>query len=262
MRFLLIIGVFLTLNFLGYSQGDGKIQSLVQQGNDVYFSDPDSAFSYYAKALTLIDENTSDETVTELYVSLGVYHLVKAELNTASDYLNEALELTKGIDLANEAVIYKLKANIAGRMKDYEINLQYINKSLSLYREIGDTTEYIGTLLNSFMVHRKLNDTASAIAVIDTLTAYKAHITGTTEYYYYQNVGSMNLMLGNHDKAEEYYLMAHGITEERDMIDSRATVLMLLGEAAMLRGDYLDSEQYLTDAIELSKAHNLIHDSA
>ncbi len=244
------------------AQVDEKVKELLNKANDVFLSNPDSSLILKIKAESLIENSDSDELKAEVYNSLASTYLQKAQLKKTADYLDQAIKLCSKKNDQTEAWNYKLRANLLQRLGENDKSIAYQNKAMEIYLENGDTLSYAGTAVNTFLDYKYQNDTANCRLVIEKLDSLKDYFKGDMAYFYYQNKGMYYQMVSKNNWANIYFDKAYQISLEENMIDSRATILSLLGENKLAEKKYSEAESHLKEAIELSKQNNLIHEEA
>lgn len=257
------LSIFLILLGLSpFAQVEEEVKVLLDKANDVFLSNPDSSLILKIKAESLIENSDSDELKAEVYNSLASTYLQKAQLKKTADYLDQAIKLCSKKNNQTEAWNYKLRANLLQRLGENDKSIAYQNKAMEIYLENGDTLSYAGTAVNTFLDYKHQKDTANCRLVIEKLDSLKDYFKGDMAYFYYQNKGMYYQMVSKNNWADIYFNKAYQISLEEKMIDSRATILSLLGENKLAEKKYLEAEKHLKEAIELSQQNNLIHEEA
>lgn len=252
--------MIIAINFASSAQQEAKVRDFIKASDELFLSNPDSCYALRLKAAELIENSDSLELKANVHTSLAAYYLQQADLESTATHLDISIALVKGNNSNEEAWAYKLKANLIRRLGEHTEALSYQNKALDIYLERKDTIAYLNTLINSYLHYKSAGDSAGCLQVLESIENHRDKIDPYLKYFYLQNKGDYFGMIGDFEKAEESLLQAHGITEQQDMIDSRATVLMMLGDNSIKMGAYKDAENYLTASIELSDEHHLNHE--
>lgn len=252
--------LLIILGFSAHAQHEAKVRDFIRSSNELFLSNPDSCYALRLRAAELIEDSDSTQLKAYVHISLAAYYLQQADLESAAKHLDISIGLVKDSKSDEEAWAYKIKANLIRRLGEYNEALAYQNRALDIYLERKDTLAYLNTLINSYLHYKSAGDTSGCLQVLETIENHRDKIDPHLKYFYLQNKGDYFRMIGDYIKAEEYLLQAHGITEQEDMIDSRATVLMMLGENSMLMGAHEDAEKYLMESIRLSEIHHLNHE--
>ncbi len=260
MRILIGILFFFSISTGGYANNESHIRELIKRSDKFYGTDPDSSYALCRKAFSLLDDNSSNELRAEVHLNLGMHQLLKAQLEQAADSFDKAITYLQGSNSSYEAWAYKLKANLLDRLGDVKDALDYQKKALKIYRTKKDSVNYGSTLLNNFGFYRSLGDLDGEKTTIEELQLYENFIDGSTRYYYMQNKGLYHVDIESYEKAEELLLNAHGIAEEHNMLDSRATALMNLGALHVKATNYSTAQKYLEESIALCDEHDLKHE--
>jgi serine phosphatase RsbU (regulator of sigma subunit) len=255
--------IFLILfGFSSLAQVEDQVNQLLNKANDVFLSHPDSSFLLKIEAEKLIEESESDELKAKVYNSLASTYLQKAQLKKTADYLDRAIKLCSKNNDETEAWNYKLRANLLQRLGDHDKSIAYQDKAMAIYLESGDTLSYAATAVNTFLDYKHQKDTANCRMVIEKLDSLKDYFKGDMAYFYYQNKGTYYQMISKNNWADIYFNKAYQISVNENMIDSRATILALMGENKLAEKKYAEAEKHLKEAIELSKKNELIHEEA
>ncbi len=260
MRKFAAILILFGLSWTSLANNENRIEELLNKSDKIYGSDPDSSYVLCQLAFKLLDEQSPKDLKAHVHLNLGMHQLLKAQLDGAANHFDEAISYLKGSNSSHEAWAYKLKANLLDRLGDTREALNYQKKALLIYKNDKDSANYSATLLNNFGFYRSLDDLEGEKATIDELQLYENFIDGSTRYYYFQNKGLYHLDIEEYDKAEELLLNAHGVSEEYDMVDSRATALKNLGKLHIKTKDYNQSRKYLEQSIKLCDEYDLKHE--
>lgn len=255
--------LILLLIVLGYglrAQHEAKVRDFIRASNELFLSNPDSSYTLRLRAADLIENSDSIKLKAHVHTSLAAYYLQQADLESAAKHLDISIGIVKDSNSDEEAWAYKIKANLIRRLGEFNEALSYQNKALDIYLERKDTISYLNTLINSYLHNKSAGDTLGCLQVLESIENHRDKIDPYLKYFYLQNKGDYFSMIQDFEKAEEYLLQAHGITEQQNMIDSRATVLMMLGDNSIKMGAYKDAENYLMASIELSDQHHLNHE--
>lgn len=227
----------------------------------IYFSNPDSSYDLAQEAYNCANMEQDSATLAQALITFGKYHLLKAELNTAANDLNTAQLICLGLnDLKGLARIYKLKSILQGRLGNEEEGIELLLESKKIYEKLKDREGVISCLLNLSVNAIDVNKGEISETAFRQLDSLFDNLSETNRYFYYQNKGSYAFFNKQYHKAELLYTKALEISERQNMIDSKATIYMLLGKNAFKNGEYKKALNYLVKSEEICVDNKLDHE--
>jgi serine phosphatase RsbU (regulator of sigma subunit)/Tfp pilus assembly protein PilF len=193
-----------------------KVMLLIDIGEQYKNSIPDTALSYYHKALDLADHLRAKEFIAQSLIIIGVNLNIMGLSEKATDYLERALMISE--EIKNKAKISTCNLNLGIIYHDkgsYDTAIVYYLKSLETAKEVnfkkgisrsynnlgrvyydkGSYEESIDSYLKSLIILEELGD--------------KRNISAC-----YNNIALVHMDQGSYDKAIEYLRKALAINKE------------------------------------------------
>jgi len=235
--------------------------NFINKANDIYSSNPDSSFYYSKQALDCAIEKNDSIILAEAYSQVGRYNLLKSNLEESETYLNKAIELYKIYDNKKGiAYIYKLKAIIQSRIHNNASAIEFAEKSAEIYSKTGSNEGLIAALQNLTNYYLHIEDTNKLRLTFERLEKLMSNMTKSGKYYHYQNKSRYLMLLKQYEISNEMLQTAYNIATEENMIDSRATITMIMGRNYRLMNKLKESERILKQSEIICKENNLDHE--
>lgn len=92
------------------------------------------------------------------------------------------------------------------------------------------------------------------------MESIKGLISETSFYFYYQNWGRYFTQIGEYIVAEENFNKALQIAEDHEMTDSKATLLMIMGDMNLEKEDFENAVKYANMSYAFSEVNVLIYE--
>lgn len=262
MRKWLSITLFLVIAGVTNGQNDlRECRYFLSLSDSIYSSRPDSSYQLSCLAEKCAVKNGYTLLLAKAQVNKGRYFLLKSMLQESDAELNKAYEIYNGNnDVSGLAYVLKLKSILYGRLNNKEESFKLLKQSCELYKKGKKYKEVYSSLLNLSMMYVKndmLEDAGKVFEEMEQLESYKGR---DDEYFYNQNKGLYESALKNYQAAENNFLKAWRFAKLRKMIDSEATILMLLGRNSRHRNDLKSAEKYLLESEQLSQKNELDHE--
>jgi tetratricopeptide (TPR) repeat protein len=130
----------------------------------------DSAFNYYNKALKLSKDAGDPYAEAKTYDLLGYWYFKKGQLNEALSFITKSIEINEKrqyiynhkLFLANN---FNKIAIIYDRENQYAKSIEYFNKALAIYRDLGDTGNCKYTIERINAVYSRQKDSQASSAM-------------------------------------------------------------------------------------------------
>lgn len=224
-----------------------KIMQLIELGNQVFDTNPDSSIFFYSKAVKFAErfvketENIEREKMTYLYI-LSLYQLSYAQLY-GMQYIDAEKSLNKALQLTNHSLrhselsyvkidLLKGKADILSALGDIYADKGYYTLSLNHYI---DAAEISNELVNKNF--------------IDPI-----NLSGR-----YFSLGLIHYYLKNYDKSLDYYLKSKQISKEKGYEKGVAKCNNNIAILITKQGNYNEALKYLDSTLVYAEKHeNLI----
>jgi len=233
----------------------------IEKANIIYSSNPDSSFYYSKLALDCALEKKDSLQLAEAYSQIGRYNLLKSNLQESETYLNKAIELYKLLDKKKGiAYIYKLKAILQSRIHNNTGAIEFAEKAAEMYAQTDAKEGLIGALQNLTNYYLRAEDTNKLRLTFERLEALTSNMTKQGKYYHYQNKSRYFMLLKQYTISDDMLQTAYKIATEENMIDSRATITMIMGKNYRLMNKLKESEEILKQSEIICKENKLDHE--
>lgn len=254
--YILSILFFLTLAFKSQT-----VNEKIDFANKIYFSDPDSSFAICSEVELALNK-ANKNALAEVYLCQARYYLLKTNFDKSTALLNDASAIfEKEKNLSKLAKCYSLKSILLNRVSDKKNALLYQQKALDLYTTANDKDGQISSLTNISLdfLDDEVND--SALIYLIKLKKFSDEMVDDQKYFMHQNFGTYYYNVGNYKSSIEELNRAYNIAERLDMIDSKATILMLTAKTNIAQKNYVLAENNLSKSLAIATGNNLLHES-
>ncbi|GAB4132024.1 MAG: hypothetical protein Fur0041_02970 [Bacteroidia bacterium] len=226
----------------------------------LYFSDPDSSDTFTTLALECAEHNNSQGDKALALAYRGKYLLLKADLEEAQKSLNAAHQIALELnDVKCIAYVLKLKSILQDRIGNAEESTVLLEESLAMYEKAGDRKGVNSARVNLSLDYIETNKFDKAEAMLE-LIRVSLNEDSANAYFYYQNLGKLRLAQKRTKEAIEFLHKATSTAQRRKMIDSEATVLMILGEAYLSVKDFAHADTCLRRSEQIAISNKLDHE--
>lgn len=234
----------------------------IKFANQLYYSNPDSSY-LICKGIEDKLKNTNNVIeIAEAQLCQARYLLLKTRFDESTTKLNNAIAIfEKENRLSSLAKCHSLKAILLDRISNTEEAFFHQRKALNLYVKAKDTQGQINVLTNLSLDFIEINQNDSSLFYLEKLKAFEDKMNSTSKYFLHQNFGSYYNNISSHNLAIESFQKALKVTETENMIDSKATCLMLIAKVYMATKQFQKAEQLLFQSIEIAKENELLHET-
>lgn len=229
MKHLLLI-IFLSLSFLGYSQSTHKIDSLkrVLAGLPVegksfsgdtlrvrvlcelaeQFNNPDSTIKYAWQAKTIAKERNWVDGEFESGFLLGkAFHRKNLYYQAVDTYWGLLTLTEKNHFKKREAVILRAIGDSYSYTSDFDLAKKSYEKSMQIFKSLKEYEEFADTQNNLAIVFNNNGQYPKAIELLNNCLTYLPYIKGKwSEISFYDNLGMAYNYWGKYDIALKYSL--------------------------------------------------------
>ena len=257
MKRYIIAFILICSSCLCFAQQD-NCAAIFAKSDSIYFSNPDSSY-----ALSCIGEDCAKKTgnksnLAKAYLYKGRYNLLKSDLEEAEIQLNKSLTLYKEIaDWKGLGHASKLKAILEKRLGNKQQATAYTEAAVDLFKKANEIRGMISGLLNlslDYIDDQQYNKAETALNEVD---GYFDQLSANDMYFYHQNKGKLKLALHKYPAAITEFGKALEVAETRNMIDSKATILVCLAKAYRLNKQYEQALYYSKQSKEFSETNKL-----
>jgi tetratricopeptide (TPR) repeat protein len=188
-----------------------------------------------------------------------------------TDYEEAEKEIGKAIVLSKEQADYKalsyvlsLKSILHERLGEHDLSHYTQLEAYTLAKDQGSKASQYSRLSNLTGSYLRRNQLDSAALFFDEMQLLQSsgEIKEEATYYFYQNKGRYFFSMGEYEVAIDYYQKAEKLAKVYDKTDSEATILMLMAQAYLKKGDMSKAEETCYHSYAFSQANNLIYEKA
>ncbi len=249
----LIILLFISLSFSGFSR---DIEKILDKADAKYAESPAESFALLETAEKEAESTNNHRFDGDIHYGKARYYLVTANYDASILELNEAILIfEKDKDLHMLSASFSLKSILLERLGEGKKAHNYLLQALKIDRQIGEDSGIRGTLSNLTLDYYHMAMPDSMKICLEELEQYQEEPEGY--YYYYQNWGLYFLLIEDYDRSIQQFELAREVSEKQKMTDSKATILMELGRANRLKGNYSKAEEFALESYTFSQTNNL-----
>ena len=245
--------------FSAGAQTTDNIQQLIDQGNEIYYSNPDSSFALICEAENLAKKKSDNSYFGRIALAKARYFVL------VTDYRASSRELTLAIyffennrDFVNLSKAYSLRSILLDRIGEKEESTKVLREAYLISKNNNDREGEIARLTNLSLNFIEENQADSAYKYLLLLESLRADIKNESQYFLEQNLGMYYAMIGDLKKAIYYYQRAKSVSEKFNMQDSRATILARLAGAYRQLNMLKEAEEFGVDSYMISVESALI----
>lgn len=254
--FLILLLFTARLEVLAKSEIDPN--DILDQADEIYYSNPDSA---YQLCRLLNSEELSKPLQAKLSMILARYYVLTTDYESTEIELQNALSIFKDLeDYAGLARAYSLNGILAERLGEYDKSRGLTLKSYQIYLEIGNVIGQVNALHNVVSEYLQIESSDSAHYYLKQLDFLKKDISGSSLYFYHQNWGRYFVLEKEYSIAEDHFFKGLDIAQKEEMVDSEATILMMIGDLYRKMNSYENAIKYAGMSYAFSDAHDLIYE--
>jgi serine phosphatase RsbU (regulator of sigma subunit)/Tfp pilus assembly protein PilF len=201
---------------LSVKDDTNKVKLLIDIGEQYKNSIPDTALSYYHKALELAENINAKEFIAQSLIIIGVNLNMTGLTEKATDYLERALKISEEINNKEKISTCNLNLGIIYHDKgSYDTAIEYYLKSLETSKEVnfkkGISRSYnnLGrAYFDQGSYEKSIDSYLKSLKILEDL-GDKRNISAC-----YNNIALVHMDQGSYDKAIEYLRKALAINEE------------------------------------------------
>jgi serine phosphatase RsbU (regulator of sigma subunit) len=256
---IIFIGI-ISLSNIVFSQGG--IEKILNKADLVYAENPAESFALCETAERRALETGEHSEDGSISLCKGRYYVLIAKHDAANIELSKAISIfEKEKDFTNLATAYKIKSILLERIGEKLKAHLMLLKALDIHKINNDEEGRVGVMLNLVLDHKMFNEPDSMKYYLDQLEGMMEGAQPKRYYFYYQNWGIYYQMVENQDRAIQLFQLALSVAEKEKLTDSKATVLNLLSEAFLAKGELLNADLYAEESYQFSEENNLVFES-
>ena len=210
-----------------------------------------NSLRWYLQALKNIEKTGNKKLLAETYQEVGEFYQQQEVAGKALEYLIKSNEIYEEM---GETVHPKLLSSIASahlQVKNYDQSLAYYIAVLEVYNSQNDTEGKIETLRNLTDLYKIKGDYQKALEYNkEVLEIHKSQKDNNGTAVALNNIGFLNKFLGEYDKSLENFKQS---LDFNPTDKPNPTTLTNIGVIYQIKGDYINSLNYFSKALEAAK---------
>ena len=238
-----------------FKQDTLEIKSLIEAGDNSYYSYPDSSYIYYNKALEISKLIKSKKFEALSLLNIGYYFDEKERYTESLELYLQAIECFESVnDESGIAKCYNYIGYSFAYINSIENSMKYYYKALKIYKKLKDD-EGISDVYNGIgNLHYEQEDYAKAHEFY--LKAYEIYLAlddkaGINAEYI--NIGNAISDQGRLDEGMEYYFKSIKLSKELGDKDGLAINYVNLADCYIVKENYNKAAYYLDKSLVLSQ---------
>jgi tetratricopeptide (TPR) repeat protein len=214
------------------------------------------ALDLLARARALVEgPGFSDLDRADVLFRLGVCRYKLQSISTAVALLSEALTLSERSELPSD----HLRSEILGwrsrcyrRQRDLEAAREDVERALELSQGLEDRRSVANTCFQASLVAERLGNLVQARTYAERAKALYEQLDDEVHVgRLLNNLGGLNHLLGNSERAVENLKAAFAVALEHDTDTDAATAADSLARVHLDRGEYADAERLAREGLKL-----------
>jgi len=235
---------------------------LVDIAKSIYINIPDSSIGYCQQAEELSKKYNLD---VQLAFSLHCecrYLILKGDIKNSIEKLNKAISIfEKNKEFIGLAKAYSLKAVALGKLHKNKEQIDYLNKSKSIYLQANDTFGISNVLTNLAHAYIESHQYLFALKALEEHEKLKIPKNGN-EFFVEVQYGNIYYHLNQMEEAIIHFKKCVQVANQYKMLDSEITGLTHLAECYQKQKNIPEAKSYYFQALDLAKQSRLILEEA
>ncbi|AMR30978.1 hypothetical protein A0256_05835 [Mucilaginibacter sp. PAMC 26640] len=232
------------------------INSLNKLAEDYFQSNPDSAFYYGQKGVTLSRKIKYDKGIADGLLQTGHVNYFKGRSDKAQKDFDEAIVIFKRLgNYKGLSACYVYLGRMYTLLADYRQALIYLNQALLITQKIKDEKALTDIYKNIGVVHYSKGDLSKALDFYykALFIAVKNHYTGPSAELY-NDIGLVLQNMEVYQKAIDNYQRALDLFEGTKNYQAIATINENIGEVLLAQKEYTKAIGYLSTSLKVAKS--------
>ncbi|MCB0400921.1 MAG: SpoIIE family protein phosphatase [Flavobacteriales bacterium] len=254
---ILLLGVFLNGFILAQTTLDR-----IQYASDLYFSNPDSSYLICKEVEEKLKNTRNQIEIGEAQLCQARYLLLKTRFDEATTKLNSAISIFEEENrISSLAKCHSLKAILLDRISNDDEALQHQRKAYNLYVKAKDLKGQVSSLTNLSLDFIEAGQNDSSLFYLNKLLEYEDQMKSTSRYFLHQNFAMYYYNTKDYPAAISSFEKALQVAEDLQMIDSKATCLMLTAKVYLAQKKYQQAEELLLKSLAIAQENQLLHET-
>lgn len=226
--------------------------------DSIYYSNPDESFNLCNE----VEKNaTEKKLLLKSKLCKARYYLLKADLDESGKLLNEVIEECNSEDEnILLATAYKQKSNLLDRIGQKEQGIEYLEKAIETFLAAKDTTGANKCKMNAIIRYMEFGELKKAYQTLVFLNGQTKYLDEKQAYFINQNWGKYYLAINEPQNALSKLLKALEIAEKLNMIDSKATIWLIISQTYFELKNINEAQNAIEKSIKISVENNLMHE--
>lgn len=235
-----------------------KLRMLIEEGDYLRYTFPDSSFVYYKEALYLSRKTKNKKFEAESLLSIGYYLDSKSKYKESLEYYLKAIELYKSInDEQGIANGYNYIAYSFSYLNSTENSIKYYLKAQEIYTKLNDSLG-LADIFNGFgdLYYSQENFTKAQEYYSKSLVIFKNNEDKRGLVSAYINIGNTTSEMGNIEKGIEFYNKSIALCNELNDQDGLAINYANIGECYVDNNNFDAALKYLDKSLKIASKIN------
>ena len=202
-------------SFKQEQQDTNKIRTLLRIGDVYEYTKPDSALTYYNKALNIAEKIKSEDNIALCSYYIGIIYQSKSEYDKAMEYYVRAVKLYEQINNKRGMAFAYNTMGIVNTINNNKVKAkEYFTNALDICIEINDKFGMANAYGNIGTIYEETGNFNKAKEYnIKVLEIYKELNDKLRIGYTYNNLGVIEKNQSNYSRAIEYHTKSLKIAE-------------------------------------------------
>lgn len=202
------------------------------------------AIQHYYQALEI--HNSRDTIFVYIENNIGAVNLSLKHYGMAEECLGKSLEVAEKIDFnKGKATSYMLLGSVAEKKSDYTLALKHQESSLSIFKQLVDSTGLAITYENIGSIYEDLGELAKAHDYFNIAYNFSKNSPSNIQINIINNLGDANRKTGNLEKSLQLTQQALIMARETHNGHQEASALKDLAQVYADMGEYELSYDYM-----------------
>jgi tetratricopeptide (TPR) repeat protein len=259
--YLLILFVFISYlrvyadMSLDGTQDTVQVNLLNKQGYNIRLTDHEQTIKKGQQALELAEKLNYTNGIAEAYRILGIGEAYSRNSATAiADYLNALSYFKRSKNLLGQAKVYNNIGNLYLEI-DYDTSLEYLQKGLTMARQLGNNKLIASAYLNIGNVYQRKKNFSSSLDYYNKSHNLFAKLNDpVNSIIILQNIGVIYYKLKQYDKAEQLLLEANKEAKGKDLNTSIGKIDLTLSSLYLEKKMYDEAAKFVSEGFGYAQA--------
>ncbi|WP_111707326.1 tetratricopeptide repeat protein [Lutibacter citreus] len=235
-----------------------QVQLLIDKGDYLYYTFPDSSYIYYNEGLKISQKIKNKKFEALSLLNIGYYLDDKSRHKESLEYYLKAIELYKSInDQDGLAHCYNYIGYSFAYLNSIDNSIKYYLKSLNLYSKLKDSSGMANVYDGFGNLYYDQDHYAKAHEYyLKSLNIYKKTNDKEGLVSGYINLGNAISELGKLDEGIDLYNSSIKISKELNDTQAIAINYSNIAECYIVKEDYKIAQKFLKESLKITKEIN------